>query len=109
MSDKARRKLKDATEGDKHTMWVIGFGELALPKLHEEHSLLVLQALLIHGGLGAAELQAVLPYVGDVDLLPALMRSGFVERADGRFHVLPAAYPQAREALAAGGFPLDRL
>ncbi len=109
VSEKVTDDVKDATDGDEHTLWVTGFQELTLPQRHLDDALLVLHALLLHGELSGAELRAVLPNVGEVDTVPALMHAGFVARDGDDFHVRPAAYPQARQVLASAGFPLDRL
>ncbi|MDQ2778298.1 MAG: hypothetical protein M3Y32_01940 [Pseudomonadota bacterium] len=109
LSDKALKRIEHTTAGDERTVWVVGFDELVLPKKHADEALLVLQALLIHGTLDASSLRAVLPHLGEAELLPALIRAGFVLRTELDYHVLPSAYPQAREALAAAGYPLDHL
>ena len=82
-----------ATEGDAQTVWVADVEDTRLPPAHEDRALLVLQALLIHDGLTAAELDAVLPATGEPDVLAALVSSGHLRRErDGeRFRVRPTA------------------
>ncbi len=109
VSDKVADNIQRATNGDENTLWVTPFQELTLPQQHLDDALLVLHALLLHGELTGAELRAVLPNVGEVDTLPALMHAGFVACDGDDFHVRPSAYPRARTALASAGYPLDRL
>ena len=103
MSDRAAR----ATASDARTVWIAGADEIKLPSSNEDRSLLVLQALLLHGGLTSAGINAVLPTTGEPDMLAALVTSGHLRRdpVGGRHHIRPAAYPAVRKALQAAGFP----
>ena len=67
----------------------------------------MLQALLIHGGLTAAEVEAVLPTTGEPNMLVALTHSGHLQRSSGSdlYRIQPAAYPAIRQALKAAGLP----
>ena len=96
-----------ATADDARTVWVIDIDDVTLPPSNEDRSLLVLQALLIHGALTSAEIDAVLPTTGEPDMLPALLNSGHLQRepGSGRYRIKPTAYPAIREALQAAGFP----
>ena len=105
---KLSAKARKATAGDAHTLWVSELEELQLPDNHEESALLVLQSLLIHDALSASELAATLPS-NEPDVVPALLSKGYVERSGEAIRVRPAAYPWAREALKAAGFPVDTL
>lgn len=69
----------------------------------------MLQSLLIHDELDAADLAATLPSDGDPDVVSALVATGFVERSEGRIRVCASAYPTVRELLEAAGYPLDLL
>ncbi len=103
LSDRATR----ATAGDARTVWVVDVDNIELPPSNEDRSLLVLQALLIHGALMPAEIDAVLPTTGEPDMLAALVSSGHLrrERDSGRHRVRPTAYPTVRRSLQAAGFP----
>ena len=96
-----------ATAADARTVWVVDVDDIALPLSNEDRSLLVLQALLIHGALTSAEIDAVLPTTGEPDMLPALLRLGYLRRepGSGRHRIRPTAYPAIRKALQAAGFP----
>ena len=63
----------------------------------------------MHGALSDEELLSVLPEASAVEMLPALLRAGFIERRQGRLAVLPAAYPAVRRVLLADGFPMGEL
>ena len=95
--------------GDAHTLWVVHEPPLRLPAGHEHDACLVLQALLIHAGLTAEELEATLPIVGRSGIVRALERIGFVERCEVGFRCRPAAYPSIRDALGDAGYPLPPL
>lgn len=99
--------VAEATAGDARTVWVVDIDEIELPRSNEDRSLLVLQALLIHGALTPAEVDAVLPTTGEPNMLAALVTSGHLrrERGSGRHRVRPTAYPAVRKALQAAGFP----
>jgi hypothetical protein len=105
LSERAARAVAD----DKRTVWVVDPDDARLPLVHEDRMLLALQALLIHGGLTAAELEAVLPATGDADVLPALVESGHLRRDRGLFSVRPSAYPAVRQALLAADFPVGAM
>jgi hypothetical protein len=104
-------KVKKATEGDARTLWVTQVPEFKLPADHEQASLLVLQALLMHGSLTEPELRSVLPMLEEPGMVAALQSAGFVERCgdDGQLRVRPAAYPAVRTALKADGYPVGEL
>lgn len=104
LSDRATQ----ATANDARTVWVVNADDITLPTSNEDRSLLVLQALLIHGALTPAELDAVLPATGEPDMLAALLASGHLQRdaVGGRYRVDPAAYPGVRRALLAADFPI---
>jgi hypothetical protein len=103
LSDRAAK----ATAGDARTVWVVDVDDIDLPPSNTDRALLVLQALLIHGALTPAEIDAVLPTTGDPDMLAALVASGHLRREgnSGRHRVRPTAYPAVRRALKAAGFP----
>ncbi len=98
-----------ATADDARTVWVAEVGDPGLPRGHEDRSLLALQALLIHDGLTARQLEAVLPATGEPDVIPALLAGGFLDREEQTFRVRALAYPAARRALQSAGFPLGQM
>ena len=100
---------KSDVYGDERTFWVTGVPDPTLPRHHDDNALLVLHALLMHGALDNDELLGVLPDATAAEMLPALLRAGFIERVDGRLAVLPAAYPAVRRVLLADGFPMGDL
>ena len=105
----ADEKSENGVHGNERTFWIKGVPDPSLPRDHDDNALLVLHALLIHGALGSAELLSVLPDATAAEVLPALLRAGFIERREGRLAVLPAAYPAVRRVLLADGFPMGDL
>ena len=51
----------------------------------------------------------VLPDATAVEVLPALLRTGFLAQREGWLSVQPAAYPAVRRALLADGFPMGEI
>ena len=62
-----------------------------------------------HGALRKEELLSVLPDATAVEVLPALLRTGFLAQREGWLSVQPAAYPAVRRALLADGFPMGEI
>lgn len=93
----------------ERTFWITSVPDPDLPHHQDDNALLVLHALLIHGALDTAELLSVLPDATAAEVLPALLRSGFLEKQGNRLAVKPAAYPALRRALLANGFPMGAL
>ena len=98
-----------SADASERTFWITGVPDPDLPPSHDDNALLVLHALLMHGALSDEELLSVLPEASAVEMLPALLRAGFIERRQGRLAVLPAAYPAVRRVLLADGFPMGEL
>ena len=94
---------------NERTFWITNVPDPDLPHHHDDNALLVLHALLIHGALDTAELLSVLPDATAAEVLPALLRSGFLERQGNQLAVMPSAYPAVRRALLADGFPIGEL
>lgn len=89
------------------TLWVIALEEFLLPGSDDATSLLLLQALLIHGTLSRPMLARVVPEPAATRLLPALIASGVIERrAPDLLACAPAAYPAVRASLTAAGLPV---
>lgn len=102
-------RVRQSMADDDKTLWVAPWADPKMPAQARANALLVLQSLLIHGGLKADELLLTLPSNCDLDVLPALVDSRFVERRDGLTQVRASAYPQARQLLVTAGYPEDRL
>lgn len=98
-----------AGQRSERTFWIAGVPDPDLPHHHDDNALLVLHALLMHGALDPDELLSVLPDATAAEVLPALLRNGFIEQRQGRLAVLPSAYPAARRALLADGFPVGEV
>lgn len=83
----------------------------SLPAGTELPDLLLLHALLIHGGLRESVLQEVLPGLRGKGhgALRKLAAQGIVEQHQGRWQVTPLGYPATREALASEGLFVDVL
>ncbi len=89
------------------TLWVIALEEFLLPDTDNAVTLLLLQALLIHGRLPQTLLARTVPEPHAQRLLPALIHAGIVEADNNRvLACAPAAYPSIRAALSAAGFPI---
>ena len=95
----------DAIDGEQ-TLWIAALDEYVLPAAEQQTALLALHALLLHGPLTPAQLRLVLPTVGESNVLPVLLRAGFLQRDDARFGCCAAAYPAVRSALSAAGYPV---
>lgn len=108
-SDDLPERALRATAHDVRTVWVTDVDDPRMPRHHEDQALLVLQALLVHESLTAAELDAVLPSTGEADVLPALLAAGFISRDARLYRVCPAAYPRVRRSLQAAGFPVGEM
>ena len=105
----AGKALSNGGHGDERTFWVTGVPDPDLPHHKDDNALLVLHALLIHGALVRQELLSVLPDATATEVLPALLRAGFIEKREDRFAVLPSAYPALRRMLLADGFPVGEM
>lgn len=99
----------DEVELDEQTLWIAALDEYTLPGASGQSGLLTLQALLIHGGLSAEELQQVLPVVGESYVVHALVAAGLVERLGTRLVCQPSAYPVVRSGLKSAGYSMDPL
>ncbi len=102
-----------AAGSDDLTLWIAPFQEFTLPPQREQLSLLILQALLLHGPMTQEEMGHVLPATSDLSVLPALVRADFIARRRAeegdQFSCRAAAYPAIRSELSGAGYPMDRL
>lgn len=106
---RAGKAAENGVPASERTFWITGVPDPDLPHHQDDNALLVLHALLLHGTLDAAELLSVLPDATAAEVLPALLRNGFIDQHKGRLSVKPAAYPAARRALLADGFPVGEI
>ena len=98
----------ESTEAGEQTLWIAALDDYVLPGKTEQTGLLVLHALLIHGPLSAEHLRLVLPIVGESNIVPVLVKAGFLQRTGDTLACAPAAYPAIRSGLAAAGMPIGR-
>ena len=92
---------------DKGTVfWVVRSQPQTLPRGHERATCLILQALPIHGSLPEQILSAVLPTIGESNLVVALIRSGFIERHGNEVRCRASAYPVIWTSLADSGMTM---
>ncbi|GJD46664.1 hypothetical protein AFCDBAGC_4547 [Methylobacterium cerastii] len=108
IAEDAKAAISDG-EASEQTLWVAALDEYLLPGSDDGAALHALHALLIHGPLTREELLLVLPGVGEPNVLPVLLRAGFLERKGDRFGCRAAAYPAIRDGLEAAGFPAGRV
>ena len=81
----------------------------ALPVNDRERSLLILHALLIHGGLRTEELDRVLPFTAPPSEIAPLRRAGILRAANGTVDIEPIAYASVVNALRDANLPGDGL
>jgi len=103
-----------ATRGEK-TIWVRPWQQLtwpSIPNLPERPQLLlVLHALMLHGGLWERIIQEILPFapMESLEYLYLLEASGLVELDQGFWRVTPAGYPAVRQELQSEGYLTDAI
>jgi hypothetical protein len=93
----------------RETIWVIDIRPPSVPSRNDQNALLVLHALLIHGGLTQDQIVQTVPLVTYTHVLPSLIRSGLIDKIDDLYRCLPAAYPVIRDGLNNSGYPVDIL
>ncbi len=107
------RLCDEAPEGESpDTLWLAeSLDEATLPGEVGEESVLLLHALLLHGGLDEALLPEVLPFSHARALsgLRQLQRRGVVSCADGRWRVAPLGYMSVRRLLEERTYLVDAL
>ena len=102
---------EDTSEPDieatiKGSLWLTPIEGIAVPASVSSEGLLVLQSLLLHGGLLESILQTTLPQPASGGTLNGLKRAGLIGNVDGRLVCRAAAYPEIRDRLAAAGVPM---
>jgi hypothetical protein len=80
-----------------------------LPSRSDQNALLVLHALLIHGGLTQDQIVQTVPLVSYTHVLASLQQAGLIDKTDGFYACLPSAYTAIRDALNNNGYPVDSL
>ena len=94
---------KDVDRPSMETLWVGALDELILPGKHPQTALMILHSLLIHGGMTVDDIRHTVPIVGESNLVPSLLKSGFLERRGDTLRCRAAAYPAIRLSLASTG------
>lgn len=94
---------------DRDIIWVTDIHTPSVPNRTDQNALLVLHALLIHGGLTQDQIVQTVPLVTYTHVLASLMRSGLIDRTDELYRCRPAAYPVIRDGLNNSGYPVDIL
>ncbi|GHA89629.1 hypothetical protein GCM10009069_10980 [Algimonas arctica] len=93
----------------RETIWVTDIRPPSVPSRSDQNALLVLHALLIHGGLTGDQIVQTVPLVTYTHVLASLVRSGLIDKVDGLYRCRPAAYPVIRDGLNNSGYPVDVL
>lgn len=96
-------------ESRLQTLWISELRDFSLPDRQDQRALLVLQTLLLHNGLSREEIDLTIPNSQYSNVLPALINAGMVEKVEGIYHCVPAAYPSIRDGLRSAGYPVDVL
>ncbi|MEM7728699.1 MAG: hypothetical protein AAF311_05420 [Pseudomonadota bacterium] len=105
----AKEALAGDAPPDRRTLWVTDASAPSVPSRGDQNALLVLHALLIHGGLTQDQIGQTVPLVSYTNVLASLVGGGLIDRTDGLYRCVPAAYPAVRDALGNNGYPVDVL
>ncbi|MDN6298569.1 MAG: hypothetical protein L0J54_11235 [Halomonas sp.] len=104
--------MADSEDGPPDTLWYVRMqAEPSLPVEADDALLMVLHALLIHGGLDDESLCQVLPFSRHETLQGrlALTHRGVLCQRQGRFQVAPLCYTGVRQLLESRRYLLDAL
>lgn len=93
----------------RDTIWVKDIRPPSVPSRTDQNALLVLHALLIHGGLTQDQIVQTVPLVTYTHVLASLKRSGLIDQTGELYRCRPAAYPVIRGGLKDSGYPVDIL
>ncbi|WP_447926614.1 hypothetical protein [Vreelandella sp. EE27] len=109
-----RERLREpvSSTGDDNELWLIdALDEAELTNDTGDVAILVLHALLIHGGLNDAALAAVLPfsYHETLNARLTLTRLKVLGEHQGRWQVAPLSYASVRELLVSRNYLVDAL
>ncbi|MDD4794746.1 MAG: hypothetical protein PHU18_05840, partial [Dehalococcoidales bacterium] len=107
------RMVEEAHAQEGRVIWVKPWAQDNCPYMakREKISLLVLHAILLHGGLSVDVLNYLLPSpVHQIQIaLHQLALAGLVGEEEGVYSVTPAGYPSVRQTLYGEGFLVDGL
>lgn len=98
-----------AEHDTRDTIWVTDIRPPSVPSRNDQNALLVLHALLIHGGLTQDQIVQTVPLVTYTHVLASLKRSGLIDQTGELYRCRPAAYPVIRDGLKDSGYPVDIL
>ncbi|WP_018916534.1 hypothetical protein [Vreelandella zhanjiangensis] len=110
-----RKRLREPAQQDDpdaSELWLLdALADAELPADTGDVALLVLHALLLHGGLEDQALGDVLPFSHHEALNArlALARQGILSREDGRWQVAALSYASVRQLLASRNYLVDPL
>jgi hypothetical protein len=110
-SSEAREEMEEKREAGERVVWVAsGMGDPILPAQKDDCLMLLLHALLIHGGLPEALLPELLPFsrARCMGALLALRGAGAVQWDRGRWRVRALAYAAVREGLRGRDYLVDQ-
>ncbi|MGJ8560715.1 MAG: hypothetical protein ACSHX3_10805 [Litorimonas sp.] len=93
----------------RDTIWVTDISPPSVPDRSDQNALLVLHALLIHGGLTQDQIMQTVPLVTYTHVLASLVRAKLIDCMDGLYRCRPTAYPVIRDGLNDSGYPVDIL
>lgn len=100
---------RHAKADTRETVWVTDIKSPSVPNRNDQNAFLVLHALLIHGGLTQDQIVQTVPLVTYTHVLASLVRSGLIDKVEGLYRCIPAAYPVIRDGLSNSGYPVDSL
>tara|TARA_B100001750_G_C15516472_1_gene607626 strand:- start:279 stop:1445 length:1167 start_codon:yes stop_codon:yes gene_type:complete len=91
---------------DEKTVWVEPFTPYKLPTHYHDHSLFLLQAIVMHNTLSLSEIALIMPEKNWHNSLAALVNAEIIIREDDQVRCNPSAYPAMRTALLSNGLPV---
>ncbi len=103
---------RHGSEDGSHELWLLdALADAELPAATGDVAMLVLHALLLHGGLDDQALGDVLPFSHHEALNArlALTRQGILTRQDNRWQVAPLSYASVRQLLESRNYLVDPL
>lgn len=106
----ARKEIEEKREANERVVWVAPeLSEPTLPSERDDGPMLVLHALMMHGGLPEVLLPELLPLsqARCMAVLLGLRSAGAVQWDRGRWRVSPLAYAAVREVLRGHDYLVD--
>lgn len=98
-----------AENDTRDTIWVADIRPPSVPNRTDQNALLVLHALLIHGGLTHDQIMQTVPLVTYTHVLSSLVRARLIDKTGDLYRCRPEAYPVIRDGLNNSGYPVDIL